>query len=613
MTNQKPVSPDTTLGDRLFEALTQVEIAGLLNVIFDVLSPDGQRTALEKLPPDTRQTVQHVLSPPPPPGETETRPDPPVSVAKLAQTWQTLWDRWYDIVDKAADEEGEYVTQEAHWEPPYFDQYAFAQDLETVTKDMRPLLETAVEYRFSPDMGFAEAIMDAEADIAAAMPEWIYLDEGFGLEANVTYCLLMWEWLKFKEEDQGAFAFVELILGWENDFSYAYLEGNTLLDFFTELPDAAQREIFEGFSQNKEADPWKSHLASVYSHWHILYMHYVDKFAPERYVDNLRQTIPNQWRNGIPVIEDLLDKEDYEESLKVVQETLPVMLKAEHVREAWTPESRLLSTLVRQYHDTARLQDHKRLLDYYRQISKTLGHEALSEALSLQRFAFDHCFDWQAMFNAFAETPVAAEVRQALFASWREYIVRLTKPSTWHRGWVRPEPRDTWWLLWLIDSIVDTEKGPAWFQQKMTAWLTQLPGDERGLGEDYDFLRILTNDLSEIDGRAKAQYPKFYGVVIRPRELKSSDATARRDYLKRYAAADLLKQVMGYWQAHLKNFVPRPENVEKSDYTRHANWMTALRELDPDSYQALLENWRVEHHRRRNLWKAMAAAGLIEN
>jgi hypothetical protein len=38
--------------------------------------------------------------------------------------------------------------------------------------------------------------------------------------------------------------------------------------------------------------------------------------------------------------------------------------------------------------------------------------------------------------------------------------------------------------------------------------------------------------------------------------------------------------------------------------------MAALRELAPQDYQALLEKWRVDHHRRRNLWKAMDQAGL---
>jgi hypothetical protein len=214
------------------------------------------------------------------------------------------------------------------------------------------------------------------------------------------------------------------------------------------------------------------------------------------------------------------------------------------------------------------------------------------------------------MFKAFAKTPFSEPVRQALFTSWREYIIQRAKPSAWSWGWNRPEPRDSWWLHWLIDSIVDDQKGSAWFQRQMTDWLTHLPGQKKDLGEDYEFLRLLTKDLSEIDSRQKDQYPQFYAVVIRPGELKSPDQTSRRAYLKQYASDDLIYQVMGYWKAYLQNFVPRPESVEKADYTSHARWMVALRELVPQSYEVLLEKWRIDHHRRRNLWQAMAKAGL---
>jgi hypothetical protein len=442
------------------------------------------------------------------------------------------------------------------------------------------------------------------------MPEWIYV-EGFYLEENLTFCLLEWEWLASRSDKEDAFTFAQHILDWEQSSKDISLEGSAFLKFLIQLPEADQEAIFRGLTQHKDTSPWQNRLKNTHSHWHAFYMHCVDKYTPEQYLDNLRETIPQQWQNGLPVIEDLLDKQDYAESLKVIKEILPSMLKYEQVRDAWTPETRLLCPLVQRYeNDAARLQDHKTLLDYYRKISQGLGQNELVDALSLQLITFKHCFNWEAMFKAFAETPVSEQIRQALFASWREYINQRAKPSTWSWGWARPTSRDTWWLHWLIDSIVDDQKGPAWFQQQTTGWLTHLPGEKQDLGEDYAFLRLLTKDLSEIDSRAKDQYPKFYAVAIRPGELRSPDQTSRQDYLKQYASDDLMYQVMGYWKAYLKNFVPKPENVHKSDYTEHAHWMGALRELAPQSYQALLEKWHVDHHRRRNLWKAMDKVGL---
>lgn len=616
MTNQRTDKSDNSLGSRLFEALTQEEIAALLDAVFVVLSSDMQHSVLDQLSPDTQQTVRHVLWPLQATDDAETLPDQPVSIAKLEQTWGKLWRKWDRVVAEASEEDGGYVIQEPHWEPPYFNETAVIHDLEEIAKEMRPLIPNAIEHFFSPSDGFAEAIAVMEDEISAGMPEWIYV-EGFYLEKNLTFCLLEWEWLRFKrdaeieEKGHDAFAFAEHILEWVDSFSQVTLDSEKLWDFFTQLPETDQETIFRGLTQHKGTPPWQTELENSYSHWHAFYMHCVDKYAPEQYLDNLRETIPQQWQNGLPVIEDLLDKQNFQESLTVVNETLPSMLKSEQVREAWAPETRLLYPLV-QRHDNGdvRLQNHKTLLDYYQQISKGLGQKELVKALSLQLITFEHCFNWEAMFKAFAETKVSEPVRQALFASWREYIIQRAKPSSWSWGWNRPEPRDTWWLQWLIDSIVDDQKGPIWFQQRMVEWLTHLPGEEKELGEDYAFLRLLTKDLSEIDSREKDQYPQFYQVVIRPGTLRSPDQASRRDYLKQYASDDLMYQIMGYWKAYLKNFVPKPENVHKADYTEHARWMAALRELDSQSYEALLEKWHIDHHRRRNLWKAMSKMEL---
>ncbi len=607
MPDQKTIKWNSSIGDRLFEALTQQEIIDLLEALFATLPPDMQDAMLGQLPPDTRQTVQHLLSPPQSPGDTKVTPAKPVSIAKLEQTWANLWDEWDSIVGEAGLEDGEYIIQDHHWEPPYFDQTAFIDDLEQVAQKMRPLIQSAVQHNFSSDTGIAEALSYTESEVSTAMPEWIYI-EGFYLEENLTFCLLEWEWLT-RDEGQDAFAFAEGILDWEDSFTHVVLNGNTFLDFFTQLPETDQEVIFKGLTSHKDTPSWKKRLENTFSYWHTLYMYYVEQYAPERYLDNLRTTISQQWQNGLPVIEDLLAKQDYRESLDVIKETLPPLLKSEQGDQSWTPETSLLFPIVNHhYDDPTRLKNHKTLLDYYQQTAQGLDQTQLVNALSLQLIAFDHCFDWETMFKAFEEATVSQQIRQALFASWQKYIIQRAKRYSW--GWSRAQSRDTWWLHWLIESIVDGQKGPAWFQQKMAGWLTHLPGEQHALGEDYEFLRLLTKDLTEISPEGKSQYPKFYQVVVRPDELSSPDQSSRQVYLKQYASDDLMYQVMGYWKAYLQNFVPRPEAAQKSDYTQHARWMAALRELAPDRYEVLLKKWQVDHHRRRNLWQAMSKMGL---
>ncbi|MBI1881168.1 MAG: hypothetical protein HYR94_23560, partial [Chloroflexi bacterium] len=372
------------LEKQLFEALTEQEITRLLEALLAVTPLDLRDKALDQLQPDTRQTVQQILSIPSASRDPEVSLDTPVSMAKLAQTWASLWQQWDSVVREAAQEEGAYLTQEAHWEPPYFDETAFIEDLEQIAKKMRPLIQAAVQHSFSPDIGFAEALAAAEEDVAAALPEWIYL-EGFPLEENLTFCLLEWEWLQFKEAEQDAFAFAQLILDLKDSFSHISLDSSALLDFLTQLPETDQQDIFNGLTQHQEASPWKELLSTPYSPWYAFYLDCIEQYAPERYLDTLRATIPQQWQNGLPVIEDLLAKKEYRESLLVLRDTLQALLKSERVDEAWTPATSLLAVAAPQYPaDTARLENHQKLLNYYQQAAQGLDQTELVNVLKLQ-------------------------------------------------------------------------------------------------------------------------------------------------------------------------------------------------------------------------------------
>lgn len=187
------MSTPLSVGNHLFAALTQQEIIRLLDALWSTLPPARQDEVLDQLPPDTRQTVRHILSTPDSAGTADITPDKPMSTAKLEQTWNELWNEWYDIVAEASQEDGQYVIQEKSWESPYFNQYAVMEDLEKIARKIRPLIPHAIEHSFSPDEGFAEAIAMMEDEISAGMPEWIYI-EGFHLEEILTICLLEWEW-----------------------------------------------------------------------------------------------------------------------------------------------------------------------------------------------------------------------------------------------------------------------------------------------------------------------------------------------------------------------------------------------------------------------------------
>ena len=607
-----PGPPLPHLGDQILAALTREEIAQLLDALFEVSPPDSKDEALDRLPSNTRQTVQHILFPPAPAGPSKAAKTKPVSTARQAQTWSELWDEWHGVVAEAAQEEGDYIAQEAHWEPPYFDETAFVEDLEKIAAKMRPLLRTAFEHGFSPDAGFAQALLEAEEEVAEGLPEWMEIIDGFYLEENLTTCLLEWEWLAAVAEEQAPFAFARRVREWEDQVSYVSPNANTFTEFFTELPEEEQQVVFQGLNRHKEDRLWKKHLENTYSHWHSLYMYWVDRYAPDQYLVKLRATISQQWENGLTVIEDLLKKENYQESLAVIEETIQAMAERHRGTESWTPDSPLLFAHVSHFYPQDEyLRDYKALLRHYQKTAKGLGNTHLENALKIQHLSFNHFFNWQRMFKAFDESALPAPIRQALFRSWRDHIIQRTRPDSWVFGGTATGA--AWWLHWLIESIAEPRKGAAYFQKQISAWLEGVYKSHLVPDEDLDFafLRLLTRDLNEMDKkRRKDPYPQFYQVVIRSGELSTPDDASRQEYLKQFAPGDLLETVMAFWKDRLQEFVPSPRDVHQSDYTRHACWMAALKELAPRAFRSLLDQWRVEHERRRNLWKAMEERGL---
>ncbi|MDM8528580.1 hypothetical protein QUF58_10255 [Anaerolineales bacterium HSG24] len=589
----------TTIGEQLCTALTQIEIADLLTVTVNELSPTTINQMLSRLPLNTRQTIEQVLTPEPTSEFEEVESQPkPVSIAKLEEEWKKLWKEWDEIVFEASLENGKYVLQDEHWEPPYFDEDGFVEDLDKVAFKLRPLLDIAFEHNFQfADEGFAEAVEHAENEAGSELPEWIEIVNGFCLENNLSYCILQWEWLTAMADEESAFEFAETIRQLENKYSQTSLSDDTLTSFFTTLPENHQRVIYDGLTAHKTESPWDKRLQNIHSVWHSMYVYWLDQYNPAHYLETMRTTISQEWRNGLPVIEDYLNKKAYQDAAQVLTETVDSMLTRRGDTKTWLPEEELLYPIV-SYRADADAENYKKLLRYYQQIAKSQGDVEREHALTIQLIAFDKFYDWQAMFTAFAEVPVSENSRYQLFQSWQEAILKQSNPQAYH-----DRPDKTFWAEWLLYSIFDEEKGPAWFQQKLNDWLQDKPS--------YTLLRMLTNDVSAFKPEMIAPYPKFRDVVFLYHSKHGDDYATRQLYLKQYISADTADQLMSYWKANIHRYVPNPKNVHKANYTDHAAWMGVLKELSPARYDTLLTQWQTEHHRRRNLWKAMREQGLM--
>lgn len=606
MSKQNP--DNSSKSNQLLKALTQLEIAQLINALLGVLSPELQEQAISQLPTDTQQTVRQILAPSQPQISTQFADPETVSLAKQAEVWAGLWQEWDTVVCEASEEEGKYIVREADWEEPYFDTTTFIEDLEIVANKMQPLIQIAFEHKFSLKPDFVTALLDAETDVDSGIPDWMEITDGLYLEQHLTRCVLTGEWLNIQEQGEDAFQFAECIREYEQQFQEVQLDSDTVFEFLIQLSEPDRQIILAGLTANKESALWKSVLANIHSCWQQFYLHLIEQYAPDRYLKQLRTTIPQQWQNGLPIIEELLNDRDYPESWVAIEETFSSLLKPTRSDVSWTPETSMLVAIPGLYYDS-NSENINTLLRYYQQTAQGLNQTERANALELQLIGIDRWFHWSRMFAAFVEIPLSEITRQALFTSWRDYVIRRSKPYSWNQYRIVPTV-DSWWLCWLIESVDDRQKGVSWFQAQITQWLDNLPGDRTQLGENYDRLRLLTKDLTDIYHQGESGYPQFDRVVIRPKEFSTQSDESRREYLKASAPDNFFDLVMNYWKLNLHQFVPKPESVQNADYTNHARWMFALKELSPLDYETLLAQWKVMHKRRINLWKAMKQMGV---
>ncbi|MCU0569378.1 MAG: hypothetical protein MUF49_22730, partial [Oculatellaceae cyanobacterium Prado106] len=389
MAKQKQKNNAPNIGQQLLDALTQEEITQFVNALLAVLSAKLQEEAIAHLPKNTQQTIQQILAPTTPAHSTSSHTAPTASLAKQQDTWSQHWRKWDSILREAEKERGKYIVQEVHWEPPYFDTTAFAEDLDKVAEKMQPLVQTAFEHEFQPNHGFGDALLEAEAAVSGALEEWMEID-GLYLEQHVTLCFLQWEWLISQEQEQNAFEFVQEICNYETQAPNLELDRHTLLDFLTQLPDADQHCILEGLTANQATPFWQDALDKVHSHWHELYLLLLEQYAPDYYLENLRQTISQEWENGLPVIEALLAEQNYAESWTVIQDMLNALLKSKQVQH-WTPDQSLWVHYLGFYAE-GEATDVGRLMQFYQQTARGLRKPGVANALAVQQVAIAQWF-----------------------------------------------------------------------------------------------------------------------------------------------------------------------------------------------------------------------------
>jgi hypothetical protein len=600
------------IGSRLLEAITEEQVAKLLDIVFSQGDVDRWQDGIRKTDPDIAATLARLLeseegrNPPDADGNTEKKVKINMSEGRLRERWRDLWTRWNETIAEVGDEDGRYAVHEHHWEEPYFDESSLANDLETIAGEMLPLIDDV--YALVDEPGLFRDALDTLSEAIAAYPEWmgVEYEEGCTLGKNTTRCVLKWSRLAAGEGPEAGIALLETVHCMTISEDKVDLDADACVSFFAELPVPCCREIYSCLVANAETYG----LQMVRSMWRRVGDLYEERFDPAKYLETCGRFLAENWEYGPPLIAAAVERGDYEQAETYLVETFASLLRPGDGK-TWHPELSIPNAFLYQY-PREHAEIISKLLDTWADVSLRLDNPIRHSAAILQGAIHRNPDDWDMIVGEFRKIsdPSRREVLHPLFVQWQDMAVRGSL-SYYRQSF---DAAAATWIHWLLEADLDRETKADWFRDKLGRWLEQLrtpcKTDAAVFKAQWPWLARLTKDVTGAEALA-ADYPNFAKTVLgADRDDQSVLGKGRQSALLRMAPPVDLPMLLGIWSDHLAAIVPDPSTARGSRYTEQADWMTALYEVSRSAYDQLVARWRQEHKRKTNLWRDLQARQL---
>jgi len=586
------------------DSLSKDEIERLVACSLLTLDETGLGRLVERLGRDTGETLKRLLDAyRAGPEHTQTI----AGTAKIREEWENAWNDWWNCIDEASGEEGKYIIQENHWEEPYLDPYSLADDLDQIALRMKKILDRVVDEDLDPELSFSEAIRESADTITRGLPEWMAPaeSEGYPIGPEATGCLLTWEWRSAIRDGTSAFDFTDSIHHLESSTAGLYLDRNTITRFFNDLDEQAQKMIFQGIVEHSGSGDWAESLRTTSSHWFHIYQDYCNRWDHSRYLASCQENISRDWRLAVPVVEDLIQREAFTEAISVIEQAMRVLLFRGR-DETWDPRETLLvgPRGIRYHYD--REPEVVELLQYWRNAAVALSARDLACALQLQETLYLKWEDWDAVLDAIENVsePEFADIRNKLFDDWRALVADESIGT-----YTRDNESPATWVHDLVNAAAAGNAGPAMFKDALRNWLKDIGRTPKRLKDNLLSLKTLTTDL-DVDQALRELSPTLHDLITPDFESIQPLTTSRRQWLLKMDAPELFPEVIEFWRQNIAELVPDPAGAKRSWYHDHAKWLAAVLELNPSAYEEIIRQWSTIHHRKQNLWAAIAKRNL---
>ena len=573
------------IGQKLIDGLTREEQAELLGRLLGTVRGKARQNLLESLEPEVAAMIEDSSA-----AGTGSRPEAS-SNARFAEKFDSVMEEWSDAIWELQDVEGDYICQERQWEPPDLDACKFAEDIDKCAVKTLTMLPRAGKLGLGGESLFFDLCAEIE-DSLQNLPEYIYTEEGISFPENATLCVLTW--LDLHSAGEGEF--VRRLRKFIRRVEHVELHGRTIEQFLLAGWNGERKQELHRIIQSLAAeDPeFAEDVKNPHSFWYTVRHTLAGEFSPAEALRLAKASLEADWSKGLVLIEAARAEGLPEKVLDYCARTIGSYWMA-YTRQPFAVHSTMM--LERRYSREPE-PGIRRVLKIWRATAKKRGERATEELISIQLVFYTQPHDWDTVRDVLqraeaVETP-------PLFQAWKSHILsyyrwaKLDCPGTAGKGWMAE----------LIDAGFsgNYEK----FNQDTIAWLRERltnAGEPDGIGPPQ--LKLLA-DLREID-TSWEKYPILGGILRENHRFP--DEPSRLSWLKQADIRALSSAGEEFVRHNLARLVPSPAAMS-SNYERAALWLAAAREIDPRTADGILNDWKTEHKRRRNLWRDLRQHGF---
>lgn len=337
------LSQEDSLLQRLDEALSEEEIRRVVASSLLVLDDASRKRLLARVAPETAAALISALDPPRKTARNQKATVPAAGKGKLRQEWDRLWQEWARIVDETGAETGDYVHQDADWEPPYIDTYSIGLDLDAVAAKMHSLIPRVIAEGIDPGFSFAQAIREMDEGLYVGQLDWVV--EGIGedccLGPKATTCLLEWEWKAAQGEGRDAAAFLDEVRDLEAGLHQVVLDGQAIKTFVRGLSHEQRQIVLASMERQRLSPRWTEAFTRAYGCWAEILRDLSKRWKPELHLEISRANIAQDWTLALPLVEDAVKRKAFAEATDIIDEALRSRLRRA-ANERWKPCEELL-------------------------------------------------------------------------------------------------------------------------------------------------------------------------------------------------------------------------------------------------------------------------------